>query len=84
MHAEGRRGLAALHAWEKAGRGETADAASFLSTLGSLYIEEQRLDDASRALDPALSIFNRAHDTIEMVLIRLFYLRGVLHAKQGE
>lgn len=90
MQAEGRRreaeveDLAALHAWQKAGRGETADAASFLSTLGSLYIEEQQLDDASRALDQSLNILNHAQDTTEMDRIRLLYLRGILHAKQHE
>jgi hypothetical protein len=32
--------LAALNEWQKAGRGETADAVSILGGLGSLYIKE--------------------------------------------
>jgi tetratricopeptide (TPR) repeat protein len=55
--------LAALRAWEHAGRGETADAASVLTSLGSIYIEEQRLDEAPRTLDRARDTFNRAEGT---------------------
>jgi hypothetical protein len=52
LEAEGRRPeseaeyLAALHAWEEAGRGETADAGAILTALGSLYTQEQRLAEA--------------------------------------
>ena len=46
--------LAAVHAWEKAGRGETADAGAALNSLGSLYIEEHRFHDARRTLDRAM------------------------------
>jgi tetratricopeptide (TPR) repeat protein len=75
--------LAALRAWEKAGRGETADAASVLTSLGSIYIEEQRLDEASRTLDRALDTFNRAEDTVPLDRFSLLRIRAVLHARQG-
>jgi PadR family transcriptional regulator, regulatory protein PadR len=76
--------LAALRAWEKAGRGETADAASVLISLGSIYIEEQRLDDASRTLDRALDTLNRAEDTVPLDRLRLLRVSAVLHARQGQ
>lgn len=90
LQAEGKLGeaeaedLAALYAWEKAGLGETADAASILTALGSLYIDEHRLDDAARVLARTLDVLNHAPDVIPMDRIRLFLLRGVLRAKQGE
>jgi tetratricopeptide (TPR) repeat protein len=90
LKAEGRRleaeaeYLAAFRAWGEAGRGETADAGAILSSLGSLYIEEQRLAEARRALDQALIIFGRAKDTVPMDRIKLLNVRGVLHARQGD
>lgn len=76
--------LAALQAWEEAGRGETADAGAILNALGSLYIHEQRLAEARQALDRALDIFSRAKDVVPMDRIKLLYVRGVLCARQGD
>jgi tetratricopeptide (TPR) repeat protein len=90
FQADGSRGeaeaeyLVALHALAEAGRGETADAGGILNSLGSLYIEEHRLDEARRVLDRALTIFNHATDAVPMDSIKLLALRGVLHARQGE
>ena len=90
FQADGSRGeaeteyLAALNAWAEAGREETADAGAILNSLGSLYIEEHRLEDARRALDRALTIFNHATDAVPMDRIKLLALRGVLHARQSE
>ena len=75
--------LAAFRAWEEAGQGETADAGTILNALGSLYIEEQRLDEARGMLDRALAIFSRAKDAVPMDRIKLLRVRGVLHAWQG-
>ena len=76
--------LAAIHAWAEAGRGETADAGAILNSLGSLYIDEHRLDDARGVLDRALIIFNHATDAVPMDRIKLLALWGVLHARQSE
>jgi tetratricopeptide (TPR) repeat protein len=88
LHGEGRRKeaeteyLAALRAWGDAGRGEFADAGAILNCLGSLYIDENRLDDARRVLDHALIIFRDAVDATTMDRIKLMHVRGVLHARQ--
>jgi tetratricopeptide (TPR) repeat protein len=76
--------LAALHAWEEAGHGQTADAGAILNALGSLYIQEQRLDEARQALDHALDIFSRAKDAVPMDRIKLLHVLGVLYARQGD
>jgi len=76
--------VAVLQSWSDAGRGETADAGATLNSLGSLYIEENRLDEARGALDRALVVFSHAIDAVPMDRIKLFHLRGVLHARQGK
>jgi tetratricopeptide (TPR) repeat protein len=76
--------LSALSAWEEAGRGTTADAASVLGFLGSLYIEERRFEEARRALNAALSTFTTDQDAVPMDRIKLLTVRSVLHARQGE
>jgi tetratricopeptide (TPR) repeat protein len=89
LHKEGRSTeaeseyLKALDALEKAGQ-RGADAASTLTSLGSLYINQGRLDEAARMLDRALEIFNTAPDTVPLDRIKLLYLRAALHAMQGE
>jgi tetratricopeptide (TPR) repeat protein len=75
--------LAAFRAWELAGKGETADAATILTALGSLYIELRRLSEAQQTLDRALAIFGRAQDTVASDHIKLLQVRGVLRAWQG-
>lgn len=90
LHAEGRRTeaeseyLGALRAWEEAGRGSTADAASVLNFLGSLYMDEGRLDEAQRTLDRAMAIFAGAKDTVPLDRIKLLNLRAVLQARRGK
>jgi tetratricopeptide (TPR) repeat protein len=74
----------AFRAVEEAGRSESADAAAILQCLSSLYLEEQRLNEARRALDRALAIYKRAKDTVPMDRIKFLNLRGVLHARLGE
>jgi hypothetical protein len=76
--------LAALQAWQEAGRGEKADAAVILNGLGSLYIKEHRLNEARQALDRALAIFSSAKDAVSMDRIKLLYVRGALQARQGD
>jgi tetratricopeptide (TPR) repeat protein len=76
--------LAALHAWEEAGRGDRADAGAILNGLGSLYMKEQRLADAREALDRALAIFIRAKDAVAMDRIKVLNVRGVVNARQGD
>jgi tetratricopeptide (TPR) repeat protein len=90
LEAEGRRPeaegefLAALRAWGEAGKSDTADAGAILTALGSVYIKEQRLDEAQKALDRALAIFSRAKDAVPMDRIKLLTVQGVLHARKGE
>jgi len=90
LEAEGKRAdaeteyLAALRAWDEAGRGETADAAAILNNLASLYIHEQRLVEARQALDRAFAVFNRAKDAVPIDRIKVLDVRGVLQARQGD
>jgi tetratricopeptide (TPR) repeat protein len=88
LHAEGRRKeaeveyLGALSAWEEAGRGESADSATILSALGSVYIDEQRFGDAARALDRAQLMLNAAEDALPLDRIELLKVRSALHSRQ--
>jgi tetratricopeptide (TPR) repeat protein len=74
----------AFREMEAAGHSDSADAASILYGLGSVYVNEQRLGEAGRALDRALAIYNRAKDTVPMDRIKFLNLRAVLHARLGE
>jgi tetratricopeptide (TPR) repeat protein len=75
--------LAAFRAWEDAGKGKSAEAATILNGLGSLYIELGRLTESQQTLDRALAIFSSAKDTVTNDYIKLHEVRGVLHAWQG-
>jgi tetratricopeptide (TPR) repeat protein len=76
--------LAAFRAWEEAGRSDSADAAGILCSLGSIYVEEQRLDEARRVLDNVLVIYSRAKDVVPMDRIKFLDVRGVLHSRLGD
>ncbi len=90
LQTEGRRSEAeaeyqkALRASEEAGRGESVDTAAILHCLASLYLKEQRLDEARRALDRAIAIHDRAEDSLPIDRIKFLGLRSVLHARLGE
>jgi tetratricopeptide (TPR) repeat protein len=75
--------LASFHAREEAGQGDKAEAGTIFVALGTLYIGEQRLDEARQALERALQIFVSAEDAVPMDRIRLLTARGVLLARQG-
>jgi tetratricopeptide (TPR) repeat protein len=76
--------FAAISALESAGQGDSADTAGFFNSLGALYIELNRLDDAQRALDRALTIFSSSKDALAMDRIKLLNVRAALHARQGK
>ena len=76
--------LAAVRAWEEAGRSESADVGAILDDLGSLYIHEHRLTDARQVLDRAFAICSRAKDVATMDRIKLLNVRGVLQAREGD
>jgi tetratricopeptide (TPR) repeat protein len=90
LHVEGRLAeaeleyLGALKAWQEAGRGDTADAASALNFIGALYVEQGRLSEAERTLDHAMAIFAVAKDTAPVDRIWLLNTRAVLHARLGK
>jgi tetratricopeptide (TPR) repeat protein len=75
---------AALAAWDKAGRGNTADAAAVLNSLASLYVEGRQFNDARVMLDRALAIFTTADDAVVMDRIKLLAIRAALHARIRE
>jgi tetratricopeptide (TPR) repeat protein len=87
---EGRRSEAeaeyhdTIRVLEEAGRSESADVLAIFQFLATLYLDEQRLDEARRALDRALAVYNLAKDAVPFDLIKLLDLRGVLHARLGE
>jgi tetratricopeptide (TPR) repeat protein len=76
--------LAAFRAWEEAGCRESADAAAILCSLATLYMEEQRLEEARRALDSVVVIYSRAKDVVPMDRIKFLNLRGVLRGRLGD
>ena len=76
--------LAAVHAWERAGRAEMSDTGAVLASLASVYIRERRFDEAQRALARATTIFEHASDTVPMDRVKLLSVRAGLHARQGD
>ena len=76
--------LAALDAWVEIGRVETADAAAVLTSLGTLYVQERRFEEAGRSVERASAILLRAKDTAPMDRSKLLGVRGMLHASLGE
>jgi uncharacterized protein len=76
--------LAAIRAWDDSGHGDTADAGSLLHALASLYLRQERLDDAKRILDLARGVFLRAKDAVAMDRIKFLNVQAGLHFRQGE
>jgi len=76
--------LAALRAWEEASGGDSANAASALACLASLYIRDGRLEEARRALDGAILIFSRANDAGSIDRINVLHLRSALRWRRNE
>jgi tetratricopeptide (TPR) repeat protein len=74
----------ALYELERAGLGNTMDAGAIFNALGSLFIKEHRLDDASRALDRAVAISTSATDAVPVDRMKTLHIRGVLHTRQRE
>jgi hypothetical protein len=88
-HAQGRftesesEFRSALVEWERAGKSSGAEVASLLDGLASLYISEERLDEAARVLDGALAALTTAPDTLPMDRIRLLQVRAALDQRKG-
>jgi tetratricopeptide (TPR) repeat protein len=76
--------LAAIRLWEAAGRGEMADAASVLTSLAILYVQERRLTHASQTLERALAIFQRAEGTVPMDRAKLLSVRAGVYFLQHD
>jgi lipoprotein NlpI len=76
--------LAAIRTWVEIGRDETTDAAVVFTSLGMLYTQEHRLEQAVRSVDRASAIFSKTRDVAPMDLIKLLIVRGMLHARLGE
>ena len=76
--------LAALEGWTEIGRGETADAGAVLTSLGTLYVQERRYEEAGRSVDRASAIFAHTRDAAPMDRSKLLAARGMLHASLGE
>ena len=76
--------LAAIRAWDESGHGETADVGSLLQALASLYLHQERLDDASQTLERAREVLLRAKDTVPMDRIKFLNIQAVLHFRQGQ
>jgi tetratricopeptide (TPR) repeat protein len=90
LHAEGQRSeaaaeyRAALLELDEAGRSESEDAATILHSLATVYLGEQRLEEARQVLDRALAIHNRAKDSVPRDRMIFLDLRAILHARLGE
>jgi len=76
--------LAALHAWDESGRGESVDALAVLTSFAALLIEDRRLDDAARAVEHATAILSRSKDALPMDHSKFLMVRGALHARRSE
>jgi tetratricopeptide (TPR) repeat protein len=75
---------AALDCWTESGRGETSDAAAVLTSIGTLYVEDRRYEDALQSLDRASAIFSRTEDSSPLDHSKLLGVRGTMHARRRE
>ncbi len=76
--------LAALDAWTESRRSETADSGAVLTSLGTLYLQDGRFEEAGRFLGRASAILSQARDTAPMDRSKLLCARAMLHARLGE
>ena len=89
FHAEGRftesesEFRSALAEWGRAGRPTGGEVASLFGGLASLYLSAERLDDAARVLDRALTALTTAPNVVPMDRIRLLQVRATLDLRKG-
>jgi tetratricopeptide (TPR) repeat protein len=76
--------LAALDAWTRSGRGETAEAGAVLTSLATLYLQDGRFEEARRSVERASALFSQASDAAPMDRSKLLCARAMLHARLGE
>jgi tetratricopeptide (TPR) repeat protein len=74
----------ALAACEEAGSRLNADAASALEMLGTLYLTENRLDEADRTLDRAQAILEGLKVVTPLDRTTLLSIRAAVHGRQGK
>ena len=68
--------LAALRAWDAAGRSEMADNASVLTALATLYVQERRLTAAAQTLDQVRLVLQRSKDAVLADHIKLLNVQA--------
>jgi tetratricopeptide (TPR) repeat protein len=76
--------LAALIAWQEAGRPDGADTGALLNAIGSLYTKERRFSEARQVLDRALAVFSHSPDAVPMDRIKALNVRAALYAREGK
>jgi tetratricopeptide (TPR) repeat protein len=76
--------FATLTAWREAGYGDSPLEGEILLSLVSLYVQEQRFDEARKVLDRALAIFAHSKDTVPMDRAKILSVQAALHARVGE
>ena len=76
--------LAVTAALEQAGRLQTSDAATNFTELASLYIRQQRYEDARKELDRAWELLTTAKDAVPLDLINLLDIRAILHVRLAQ
>ena len=76
--------LAAAAAFEQAGRLRTADAAANFAALASLYIRQQRYQEARAPLDRAWDLFTAAKDSVPRDLINILAIRAILYTRLAQ
>jgi hypothetical protein len=62
----------------------TPDAASVLSSLAALYVQEPRLADARPTLDRAQDILQRSEGTVPMDRLKLLAVRAAIHFLESD
>jgi len=89
LEADGRQAeaeaeyLVTSQAWEEAGREETADAGAVFISLGSLYVKEQRFEEARQALDRALTVFSRSRDAVPTDTTKVLNVRACIAGRMA-
>ena len=74
--------IVAVSEWSKAGKENSADAASLHGQLAIVYYQQKRYTDSERAVERALATLDMAPDAVPLDRIKLLNVRAAVRAKE--
>jgi len=74
--------LAAIAAWQTAGKANSVEEALLLGSLAGFYLEQNRLADAEARIDQSAAIIKSAQGAVPVDVIRIYDQQAVIYARQ--